>query len=163
MSLWIWAFIGGLAGTAIMDFGTPRLARVGLDVALGGLLGRWVHGFAHGRFVIDGHRELESAESPAEARTAILFHYIVGGGVVALLYPLWFSVSGMALPASHILGGLLFGLISVALTWFVQYPCFGFGLFGLGAPAGSSTILAPALLHTSFGLGVGIVLQLAPV
>ena len=126
MELWIWAFIGGLAGTFCMDLGARRFANIGVNDALGGLLGRWVIGFAKFKFVIDGNRELTTPESPLESRLGTMFHYIIGGGGVALIYPTWFSFSGTTLPENHILPGLIFGISSVALTWFVQYPCFGF-------------------------------------
>lgn len=163
MTLWLLAFAGGLIGTIFMDTGARWLAKAGLDGALGGLLGRWVIGFGQARWVIDGTEELQKPETTKEARVGFVFHYIVGGGVVALFYPLWFALSGMAIPTNHLIGGAIFGLISVLLTWFLQYPCFGFSWFGLKAPTGSSTIVAPAILHTAYGLGIGITMQIGNV
>ena len=160
MELWIWAFIGGLAGTFCMDLGARRFASIGVNDALGGLLGRWVIGFAKFKFVIDGNRELTTPESPLESRLGTMFHYIIGGGGVALIYPTWFSFSGTTLPENHILPGLIFGILSVALTWFVQYPCFGFGVLGRNGPQRSHTILPPICLHSLYGLVIGTVLQL---
>jgi len=159
MSLWIWAFIGGLAGTYAMDLGAGRFARAGINDALGDLLGRWVLGIRRGVFVIDGHVELQTPETDREAKVAKLFHYIVGGGGVALVYPAWFALTGLPAPENHILPGLTFGLLSVSLTWFLQYPCFGFGWFGRKGPEGSSTLLPPAILHTLYGLTMGVVVQ----
>ena len=42
MGLWIWAFVGGLVGTFVMDVGARGFAKLGVNDALGGLLGRWV-------------------------------------------------------------------------------------------------------------------------
>ena len=161
MDLWIWAFIGGLAGTSAMDFGARQLGQLGVNDALGGLLGRWVIGFRQFRFVIDGNVELRTPETHRELKIGTAFHYIVGGGGVALMYPTWFAITGITLPENHMIAGLIFGVLSVGLTWILQYPCFGFGLFGRKGPKGASTILPPLLLHSVYGLGIGVVLQLA--
>ena len=160
MELWYWAFIGGLVGTLAMDIGARQLGRLGINDALGGLLGRWVLGFRQFRFVIDGNEELKTAETPQEANIGMIFHYVAGGGV-ALIYPTWFALSGMATPDNHILAGLIFGLLSVGFTWFLQYPCFGFGFFGRRGPAGASTLLPPVILHSLYGLVIGVVLHTA--
>ena len=44
MELWIWAFVGGLVGTSVMDVGARGLAKLGVNDALGGAswpLGSW--------------------------------------------------------------------------------------------------------------------------
>ena len=159
MSIWILSFLGGLVGTLAMDIGARHLGGAGVNDALGGLLGRWVLGFRHGKFNINGLKELNTPETLVEARTGVFFHYIVGGGCVALVYPGWFWLTGFSLPENHIPAGLLFGLISVSLTWFVQYPCFGFSWFGLKGPAGSTTIWPPLVLHSVYGLIMGAVIE----
>jgi hypothetical protein len=161
--LWIWTFVGGLAGTFVMDIGARNLGKAGINDALGGLLGRWVLGFPKGRFAINGENELKTPETTLEAKIGTAFHYIIGGGGVALLYPLFFEITNFALPGKHILGGTVFGLLSVSLTWFVQYPCFGYSVFGRGAPEGSTTTWPPAILHTAYGTTLGCVLQFAPI
>ena len=57
---------------------------------------------------------------------------VSSGGGVALLYPLLFTSlfslpAGLA-PIHHLVGGLLFGLATSVLPWFVLLPCFGWGL-----------------------------------
>jgi len=160
MELWYWSFIGGLAGTIAMDIGARQLGKLGVNDALGGLLGRWVLGFRQFRLVIDGNEELKTAETPKEANIGMIFHYIAGGGI-ALIYPAWFEFSGMATPDKHILAGLIFGFLSVGFTWFFQYPCFGFGIFGRKGPEGASTLLPPAFSHSLYGLVIGVVLHTA--
>ena len=161
--LWIWTFVGGFAGTIVMDIGARKIQQAGINDALGGLLGRWVLGFSKGRFAINGEDELKTPETPYESKVGTAFHYFVGGGGVALLYPLFFEITNFALPGNHILGGAFFGLLSVSLTWFVQYPCFGFSVFGRGAPMGSTTTWPPAILHTAYGTTLGCVIQFAPI
>ena len=161
MYFFLVAFIGGIAGTFVMDRGARRFSLNGVNDALGGLLGRWVLGFKHFNWVIDGHRELQIEETNYEKRIGSYFHYLIGGGCVALLYPLFFLLTGLTHPENHIFGGIVFGFFSVSLTWFLQYPCFGFGFFGKNAPLGSKTIIPPLILHTLYGLIVGIVIQYA--
>ena len=158
MGLWYWSFIGGLAGTLAMDIGARQLGRLGINDALGGLLGRWVLGFRQFRFVIDGKEELKTAETAQEANVGAIFHYFAGGGI-ALIYPALFTFSGVATPDNYILPGLIFGTLSVGLTWFLQYPCFGFGIFGRKGPEGASTLVPPVILHSLYGLVIGVVLQ----
>lgn len=38
MELWIWAFVGGLVGTSVMDVGARGLAKLGVNDALGSFL-----------------------------------------------------------------------------------------------------------------------------
>ena len=161
MSFWLWSFIGGLFGTAVMDLAGWPLRRLGVNDGLGGLLGRWVLGFRRFSFVIDGNLELDTAETIPEKIIGSLFHYAIGGGSVALVFPTFFVTTGIELPGNYIVAGLIFGVASVGLTWFLQYPCFGFRFFGQNAPRGASTIWPPALLHSLYGLGIGLVLQLA--
>ena len=86
------------------------------------------------------------------------FHLLVGGGGVALLYPVFFQCSGIAPPTSHLLGGVLFGLATSLLPWFILLPSFGWGMFGRRGPRGSNALLASMVSHVPYGLGVGAVI-----
>ncbi len=86
------------------------------------------------------------------------FHFLVGGGGVALIYPLFFLAIGLPLPYNHLLGGLLFGLTTLLLPWLVLLPSFGWGFFGQRGPQGSKALLASTLSHIPYGLGVGAVI-----
>ena len=59
-----------------MDVGAQGLAKLGVNDALGGLLGRWVVGFARSEFVTDGHKEMKSPKTLFESRLGVAFHYI---------------------------------------------------------------------------------------
>jgi hypothetical protein len=61
-------------------------------------------------------------------------------------------------PLRHLLGGVLFGLATSLLPWFVLLPSFGWGLFGRRGPRGSNALLASTLSHIPYGLGVGAVM-----
>jgi hypothetical protein len=92
---------------------------------------------------------------PGEATTGRAFHFLAGGGGVALLYPAVLALPGVVPPGSHLLGGLAFGLATTLLPWFVLLPAFGWGAFGRRGPAGAKAWFASALSHVPYGLGVG--------
>ncbi len=87
-------------------------------------------------------------------------HYLVGG-TLALTYPALYLVSGVPLPGNHVLPGLLWGLATTLLPWIIFYPAFGWGFFGGGAPEGTRPVLSPTISHLVYGLGLGIVLNIA--
>tara|TARA_B100000315_G_scaffold206321_1_gene200623 strand:- start:481 stop:969 length:489 start_codon:yes stop_codon:yes gene_type:complete len=160
--LWFWSFIGGLVGTVFMDFTVGLLSRAGISSGLEGLLGRWVLGFPHGQFLINGHQERLTPPTDIEKFVGKWFHFVIGGGVVALGYPLWFAVLGKVIPGGHLVGGIVYGIATLPMAWFVQYPPFGFGMCGRKAPATAQPILATVPMHLAYGLGLGLVLQFAP-
>ncbi len=112
----------------------------------------------HGHFVHD--YILESSPVKNEARVGAIFHYFTGGGA-ALLYPAYFLVFKAPLPEDHLIPGLVFGLATVILPWFILYPVFGYGFFGVRAPVKSRPLMAPTIEHMIYGLGIGIVLNLS--
>ena len=146
MELFGWAFAGGLFGAVLMDITETYAARFGItsgvDVAL---VGRWFLGLLHGQFA---HTDIRNAEaSPHEVKAGWIFHLLVGGGGVAMLYPMFYLATGWPLPSSHVLGGVLFGLATSLLPWFILLPSFGWGLFGRRGPSGSNALLASTLSH----------------
>lgn len=159
MNVFALACLGGLAGAALMDLTEMALARIGItsgvDVAL---VGRWFAGLTRGRLA---HADIRtSAPQPHEAGLGWAFHLLVGGAGVALVYPavlLSLNVDPLARPW---LGGLLFGLATSVLPWFVLLPAFGWGWFGRRGPSGANALLASPLSHIPYGLGVGAVMAL---
>ncbi len=155
------AFLGGLLGALLMDITETSAARVGVSSGVSvALIGRWVLGWRHGRL---RHADIRQAPAlPAETAIGWAFHVLIGGGGVALLYPLLFTSlftlpAGLA-PIHHLVGGLLFGLATSVLPWFVLLPCFGWGIWGRRGPPGSDALLASTLSHLPYGLGVGLVM-----
>lgn len=153
------AYCGGLLGAVLMDVAETGLARIGITSGVNiALLGRWFLGLLRGRLA---HADIRNAEARAhEVRAGWAFHLLIGGGGVALLYPLFFLITGLSWQTSHLLGGALFGLATSLLPWFILLPSFGWGLFGRRGPQGSNALLASALSHIPYGLGIGIVLTM---
>jgi hypothetical protein len=153
MNTFALAYFGGIVGAVLMDVTETAMASV--NVAL---VGRWFLGLARGRVA---HADIRL--SPSLQREAVLgwaFHFLVGGGCVALIYPTVLLFLGMPSPNHTVLGGLLFGLVTSLLPWFVLLPAFGWGWFGRRGPHGANALLASPLSHIPYGLGVGTVMAL---
>jgi hypothetical protein len=154
MEFYVLAFFGGIIGAVFMDITETYAAKVGITSGVSvALVGRWFLGLLHGRF---GHRNiLDATPYPHEVRAGWAFHFLIGGGGVALLYPLFFDFTGLPFPRSQLLGGAIFGFATSLLPWFVLLPAFGWGLFGRRGPPGANAWLASTLSHLPYGLGVG--------
>ena len=159
MEILVWAFLGGIVGAVLMDVTETYAARIGITSGVNiALVGRWFLSLLRGQF---SHTNiLNSTPLSSEVKMGWAFHFLVGGGGVALIYPVFFQITGISLPANHLLGGLLFGLATSLLPWFILLPSFGWGLFGRRGPQGSNALLASTLSHIPYGLGVGAVIAL---
>ncbi|HQR69889.1 MAG TPA: DUF2938 family protein [Burkholderiaceae bacterium] len=159
MNIFVLAFFGGIAGAVLMDITETVMARIGITSGVNvALVGRWFLGLTRGRLA---HANLLNAPPvPGEVGLGWAFHFLIGGGGVALIYPAALQIVGAAPPAHPILGGLLFGLATSLLPWFVLLPSFGWGWFGRRGPRGSNALLASPLSHIPYGIGVGAVMAL---
>ncbi len=102
---------------------------------------------------------IESSPQKHEVPAGWLVHYLIGAGV-ALTYPLLYVALNEPMPVNHLLNGALWGLATTFLPWLTNFPAFGWGFFGVRSPKGSRPIMAPAIAHACYGLGVGIVFTL---
>lgn len=157
MSLFVLAFLGGIVGAVLMDVTETVAARAGISSGVSvALVGRWFLGLTRGRFA---HADiLASPPVPGEVRAGWAFHILAGGGGVALIYAALLQFAGPLPAAHHVLGGVLFGLATSALPWFILLPSFGWGWFGRRGPKGSNALLASPLSHIPYGFGVGAVI-----
>lgn len=154
MEIYAWAFLGGIVGAALMDITETHAARAGIHSGVNvALIGRWALGLRRGRL---RHADIAASPSlPGEVPAGWAFHFLIGGGAVALIYPALLDLLGLSSALSYWLGAPLFGLATSVLPWFVLLPCFGWGLFGRRGPSGSNALLASTLSHLPYGLGVG--------
>lgn len=157
MDILLLSFTGGLLGAVLMDITETYAARIGIRSGVDiSLVGRWFLGILHGQLT---HTNiLDTKPFPGEIKAGWAFHLLIGGGGVGLIYPLFFLLTGLPLPSNHLLGGLLFGLATSMLPWFVLLPSFGWGWFGRGGPPGSNALLASPISHMPYGLGIGAML-----
>lgn len=159
MALLAWSFLAGIVGALLMDqaggYAAKRGITTGVDIAQ---VGRWFLGMLRGRFVHADIRQSPPIEN--EVRAGWGFHFLIGGGAVALPYPLIFMLLQTPVPENSFLPGLLYGLATVGLLWFVMLPAFGWGVFGKNGPPATRSVLAGLLTHLSYGAGVGAVMTL---
>lgn len=159
MNSFVLAYAGGIVGAVLMDITEMLAARVGLTSGVNvALVGRWALGLARGRWA---HADIAgSRPRPGEVRMGWAFHFLVGGGGVALMYAAFAPATSMATPLHHLWGGVVFGAATSVLPWLVLLPAFGWGWFGRQGPQGSNALLASAVSHVPYGLGVGVVMAL---
>lgn len=159
MNPYLLAFFGGIFGAILMDITESVAARFGLTSGVNvALLGRWAIGLTRGQW---SHSDiLDSPPLPGEVRMGGVFHLLVGGGGVGLIYGFSISHVGIAQPVQHLWSGLAFGAATSLLPWLVLLPAFGWGWFGRRGPAGSNALLASTVSHIPYGLGVGAVMAL---
>ncbi len=77
------AFFGGILGSIFMDITEFVLLKFGISSGVKGkYIGRWVHGFFEGVFI---HKDI-SKTKPVENEKykGKLFHFLIGGGCVAV-------------------------------------------------------------------------------
>jgi len=160
MTLLIWGFLAGIVGSLLMDqaggYAARRGITTGVDIAL---VGRWFLGMLRGQFVHTDIRLSPPIEN--EVRAGWAFHFLVGGGAVALPYPLIFMILQSPVPENSFLPGLLYGLVTVGLLWFIMLPAFGWGMFGKNGPPATKVVQAGLLTHSCYGIGIGAVMTLA--
>ena len=159
MNSFLLAYVGGIVGAVLMDLTETLAARAGLTSGVSvALVGRWALGLPRGQWV---HADI--ARSPAragEVRMGWAFHFVIGGGGVALLYAVWLQAAGWTLPAHRLWGGVAFGAATSLLPWLLLLPAFGWGWFGRRGPRGSNALLASMVSHLPYGLGIGAVTAL---
>jgi hypothetical protein len=159
MNSFVLAYVGGIVGAVLMDITEMLAARVGLTSGVSvALVGRWALGVLHGQWA---HADIaRSPARPGEVRTGWAFHFLVGGGGVALLYAAFVHAAGFNVPTHHLWGGVIFGAATSLLPWLLLLPAFGWGWFGRRGPRGSNALLASTVSHIPYGLGVGVVMAL---
>lgn len=159
MNTFALAFLGGIFGAVLMDLTETAMARVGIRSGVNvALVGRWFMGLMQGRLA---HADIRASTSlPREVGLGWAFHFLVGGGGVALVYPAVLLTMGVTSSDHPILGGLMFGLATSVLPWFVLLPAFGWGWFGRRGPRDANALLASPLSHIPYGLGLGAVMAL---
>lgn len=159
MNTFVLAYLGGIVGAVLMDITETLAARAGLRSGVNvALVGRWALGLVRGQWA---HADI--ARSPArrgEVPMGWAFHFLVGGGGVALMYAAFARQAGIIVPTHHLWGGVMFGAATSLLPWLLLLPAFGWGWFGWRGPRGSNALLASTVSHIPYGLGVGAVMAL---
>ena len=155
MEILLVSFIGGFVGSLFMDITETKMAKAGIHSGVTGeYIGRWVIGLMKG--VLFHPNIKTSAPEKNEIRMGQYFHFVLGGGVVALLYPFFHAFISFGEPLGHLFSATVFGLLTSIFPWFILMPSFGWGVFGLKAPEGARPIVSPILSHIPYGFGIGL-------
>lgn len=147
---WLCMLILGVGATVLMDlWGLCREKLLGLASPDYGLVGRWLAGFARGRF---RHESIaRSPPVPAERLVGWSAHYLIGIAFAAVLLstvgPQWIHDPTLA-PA------LLVGILSVAAPFLIMQPGMGAGIAASRTPRPTAARLQSLLTHAVFGIGL---------
>lgn len=150
MDLLLTAVAVGLGATLFMDLWAVFLKRAfSVPSANYCLVGRWLRHMTDGVF---RHPSIAKAEKkPAECTVGWIAHYAIGAVfalvLVSLATPQWLR-SPTLMPA------LIFGIVTVAIPFFVMHPSFGLGLASSRAPNPTQARLRSLMSHAVFGVGL---------
>lgn len=155
MEIWLLAFISGIVGSVFMDMAESQMSKLGISSGVNAAyIGRWVGGVLVG--VLKHQDIINTQPVKNEIRIGQIFHFIVGGGVVALFYPIFIAVLGFDGEHNYLMSATIFGLLTSVLPWFVLMPSFGWGLFGMKASVKSKPVISPVIAHVFYGFGIGL-------
>lgn len=141
----------GIAATLLADIWQRGLSiTTGLPSANWAMIGRWVAGFRRGVFVHDAI--WTSPEVAGELTVGWVFHYAVGVIYAAAFLAIvaWLGASAPPL----LVAGLVFGLATVAVPWFVMQPALGLGIMAADASNRLALRIVTVSTHLVFGLGL---------
>lgn len=160
ISQFVIVYLGGIAGALMMDISESIAARIGISSGANvALIGRWAIALTQGKF---RHQDIRTSRAYRhEIAAGWTFHFLIGGGGVALLLASLWQLGAIAAPLTAPLPYLLFGLATSVLPWFILLPSFGWGLWGRNGPAGSKALLASPLSHVPYGAGIWFVAVMA--
>jgi len=140
----------GLGATLFMDLWAEFLKRAfKVSSANYCLVGRWLRHMEGGVF---RHPSIAAAaKKPAECTVGWVAHYAIGAVfalvLVALATPQWLR-SPTLMPA------LIFGIVTVAIPFFIMHPSFGLGVASSKAPNPMNARLRSLVSHAAFGVGL---------
>src|SRR5215471_2836742 len=140
----------GLGATLFMDLWAVLLKRAfKVPSANYCLVGRWLRHMESGVFM---HPSIAgAAKKRAECTVGWIAHYAIGAlfalALVALATPQWLHTPTLV-PA------LIFGVVTVAIPFFVMHPSFGLGLASSQAPNPTQARLRSLMSHAVFGVGL---------
>jgi hypothetical protein len=140
----------GVGATLLLDLWAQILKRfLGVRGPNLAMLGRWVGNMPRGRFV---HQSVAKAPSvQGEAAIGWIVHYVIGilfaGMLVAIQGADWVRQPTF-FPA------LVFGIVTVAIPFFVMHPSVGAGIAASRTPDPNRARFQSILGHTVFGIGL---------
>ena len=142
--------IVGVAATLTLDV-VQQLMRLVLKwpITNWGIIGRWAAYLPEGRFV---HKTIgKTPPVKNEMLLGWIVHYGVGIGYGAIYLFLVYVVFGTG---PGFVPAMVFGIVSVSVTWFMMEPILGARVMGAGTPDPTVTRIHDFCSHLGFGLGL---------
>jgi hypothetical protein len=142
----------GVGATVVMDLWGVLLKRAfNIPAPNYCFVGRWLRYMPEGIF---RHNSIAAAaKKTAECAVGWISHYVLGVifalALVLLASPQW-------LREPTVLPALIFGLVTVAIPFFVMQPSFGQGIAASKTPNPAQARLRSLMNHAVFGLGLYI-------
>ncbi len=140
----------GIIATATLDIWQQIYRLVfGAPITDWAMIGRWVGHIPEGKFV-----QPDIGKAPPIANEYSLgwiAHYVVGIGYAVVYLLLMRFVVGS--PPSFI-SAMVFGAVSVGVTWFFMEPILGAGIMGSKIPRQARAMAHDFTSHLSLGLGL---------
>jgi hypothetical protein len=149
--------LSGIIGTLMMDAVSVVASHVGIisGPVKPSLIGRWGLHLLHGRLL---HKNI--TKSPAfsiETVFGVMLHYSIG---IAIAFMYVGVASKMGFEVNSFRHAIIFGLLTNYFPWFILFPSYGFGFFGL---LGKGLLASSFFNHLVYGIGLGGVFWLASV
>lgn len=143
--------VTGIIGTVVLDLWQLLYRRLtGLPPTSWAMIGRWVGHFRDGQFV---QQDIgKAAPVRNEAILGWVVHYVVGIGY-AVAYLVLTRLLGTE---PSLVSAVLFGAISVSVTWFLIEPILGAGVMAANVPdeVRAKVRIQDFTSHLSIGLGI---------
>jgi len=142
----------GLGATLLMDLWAVFLRRAFHTASLNFcLVGRWLRYMPEGVFT---HASIaKTPAKSAECTIGWIAHYALG---VVFALALVLVVSPAWLREPTLLPALIFGVVTVAIPFFIMQPSFGLGVAAAKTPNPTVARLRSLMNHAVFGLGLYI-------
>lgn len=140
----------GVIATATLDI-WQQIYRMltGMPITNWAMIGRWAAYIPNGQFVQQNIGETPAV--PNEKALGWIVHYAVGiGYAVVYLFLMWFIFQS---PPDFI-SAMIFGAISVSVTWFMMEPILGAGMMASKTPKPPAVMTQDFTSHLSFGFGL---------
>ncbi len=142
--------IAGVIATAVLDVWQQIFRHAfGVPITNWAMIGRWVGHFPQGRFVYENIGKAPPVEG--ERALGWVVHYVVGVGYAFVYFLMMRFAFGVA---PSLLSALIFGAVSVSVTWFVMEPILGAGVLGANIPGRGAALAQDFTTHLSMGLGL---------
>lgn len=144
--------ITGILGTIVMDSLNCFFSRFGIISKIEPeMIGRMVVGWGRGRFVYRHPSEMEKVAN--EKVYGFAAHYLIGIGLAVPFVLCWGLINEESLSPLSI---FVYGVATTAASWFLVYPCMGFGAFGRLSPEGIKATFSSLANHIFYGIGLAL-------